>query len=145
LNISATKVWNIYTQVEDSDGIIKERHNADSKPARRIFYSWKEFQSLQSGHQITIIKVHNQFTAGSGRLFNLWILQVRIQQRHQVGRLIPNSTTYQYEKSMTALLPPNNSCMNKESVYDRFYHLTACTVTNFLQQRFLSGDSTPVV
>jgi hypothetical protein len=60
---TTTKVWNVYANANNTEKITKELHKVINQPNLRQYYSWKEFNSLQTGQQIAVIRLQNQFLA----------------------------------------------------------------------------------
>jgi hypothetical protein len=148
---TTTKVWNVYANDKDSDAITKELKKALNQPSLRQYYSWKEYNSLQIGQQITITRLQNQFLTEFRSLLIhgfkptdtgesiMWDDNRPICQQIDDNN-IPTGT-WIFTDTLT------DQDEDEEYIDDRFYNdinLTTCTVTDFIQQAFLSGDNTPV-
>jgi hypothetical protein len=146
-----TKVWNIYANTLDTDKIISELNLAYNTPNLRHFFTWKEYQSLHHSQQLTILKLQNTFITEYRSLLVsgfkpdnntdhvMWDDDLTMNQTtDSTGQ--PNGQ-WQFDTDTDDIV------LSHETIEDRFYqgiNLTTTTISDFMQQAFISGDQTPV-
>jgi hypothetical protein len=146
-----TRVWNVYGDPAHVDIIIEKLKAAYNTGTFRQFFPWREYNSLQQAQQLTIIQMNNQFNTDFRSLmipgFNtndnnnvkMWdddkpIEPVLDDEGEPTGKW---AFTNQHE----------DDDMQEDDITDRFhndFNLTTINITDFIQQNFISGDTTPI-
>jgi hypothetical protein len=146
-----SRVWNVYVHQEDVDAVPEELKKAYNTTSLRQFFPWKEYQSLQTSQQITILQLQNTFITEFRTLLIhgfhpsdkgenvMWDDDIDITQ---INDLSGNPTgRWEIHKDTDDVV------MSYEAIEDKFsksIHLKDTTISNYMQKVFLSGDKTPV-
>jgi hypothetical protein len=149
---ATTKVWNVYGDPKDTDLIIKELKSAYNSQTLRQFYSWKEYQSLHHTQQITVVHTNNQFTTDFRSLLIPGFLNddtiTPLPMWEDDNPIRPSTNTNgELTGEWEFTHPADDTIMIEEDITDRFrgsINLTTINISDFIQQYFISGDTTPI-
>lgn len=145
-NYATTNVWNVMTAPEHITAIVKEFKNLNTTELRQ-FVSWKEQNAIQPDQQLKLAQLNNTFQTEYRSLVMtgfhdhpttmMFIDDLEIEEvLDESNNIIRYKFTESYDQSM-----------QDECIESRFYqdiNLKTTTVNEFIQQAFISGDTTPV-